>query len=487
MSEQSLATRAVRGAFWTGGGIVIQLVVTLIFFRVLNLEDMGYFTWAQRLVVLCPLFSALGLNDALVKYQEAAASHFNAAFWACCLAGLAIYAALVLGGDALAHYVSHWAEDVEAAAFVRVLKPLALIVPVASISGVVRARLARELHFRAIAVSEVVSTVVAAIVGLGLLFVGYGIESAVWNAIAREIALLASLWWSAAWLPGLSFRWRSLRQLLRFGLNVTGANVFNYVNNNLDKMYFVPVILGPVANGLYSFAYQYTMVPLSRAAMILTRVSFPAFSRVQNDHVALRRAYIRTVAMIALLAWPALVGGYVYAPECLRLVKGDAMLVAVTPLRLLILAGMAKAVGTVVGSIFLAKGKANWSFRWTVVNLMVFVPLLSWGVRYGLDGVAMVISAVSLLSLVATQVLVNRLIGLPLSTYASALIRPGLIAGGVGVALFVSKQVVSAEPLLALVLGGLIGACVYFFGVRLLAWPLVMQFWRDFRGNGKRG
>ena len=487
MIEQSLATRAVRGAFWTGGGIAIQLVVTLIFFRVLNLEDMGYFTWAQRLVVLCPLFSALGLNDALVKYREASNSHFNAAFWTCCLAGLAIYAALVLGGEAMGRYVSHWAEDVEADAFVRVLKPLALIVPFASVSGVVRARLARELQFRAIAISEVISTVVAAIVGLGLLFAGYGIESAVWNAIVREVALLVSLWWSAAWMPGLSLRWRALRQLLRFGLNVAGANVFNYVNSNLDKMYFVPVLLGPVANALYSFAYQYTMVPLSRAAMILTRVSFPAFSRVQNDHVALRRAYIRTVAMIALLAWPALVGGYVYAPEFLQLVKGDAMLEAVTPLRMLILAGMAKAVGTVVGSIFLAKGKANWSFRWTVVNLMVFVPLLFWGVRYGLEGVAMAITAMALLSLAVTQVLVNRLIALPLSTYVKALIQPGLIAGGVGGALLASKPILPAEPLLALGMGGLIGACVYLLGVRWLAWPLVMQFWRDFRGNGKRG
>jgi O-antigen/teichoic acid export membrane protein len=90
LSDQSLATRAVRGAFWTGGGIAIQMVVTLIFFRMLNLEDMGYFNWALRLIVLCPLFGALGFNDALVKYQDATESHFNTAFWACFATGSAI-------------------------------------------------------------------------------------------------------------------------------------------------------------------------------------------------------------------------------------------------------------------------------------------------------------------------------------------------------------------------------------------------------------
>lgn len=485
MSDQSLATRAIRGAFWIGGGIAIQMVVNLVYFRFLNLEDMGYFNWAQRLVVLCPLFSALGLNDALVKYQEADETHFNTAFWACFFAGSIIYLGFFFGADGFAYWVASWATDVEAPTFVSILQPLALIVPVASVSGVVRARLSRELHFRAIATSEVVSTGTAAVVGMGLLWLGFGIESAIWNAVVREVALLVSLWISAAWFPALSFQWASLRQLLGFGLNVTGANVLNYVNNNLDKMYFVPVMLGPVANALYSFAYNYTMVPLSRAAMILTRVSFPAFAKVQDDHAALRRAYMRTVEMIALLAWPVLAGAYVYAPDFLRVIKGDEMLDAVGPLRLLIVAGMLKAVGTVVGSVFLAKGKADWSFRWTVVNLVLFVPGLYWAIQYGLEGVSLVISVLAFIFLVVTQVLVNRLIDLSLWGYVKALMGPGVIAMVVGLVLFLFRPIFPVRPLVSLIFGGLVGGGVYLVGVRLLAWPLVMRFWRDFRG-GKR-
>ena len=60
MSNQSLATRAVRGAFWTGGGLGRASDRDTDFFRILNLEDMGYFIWAQRVLVLFQMVGGIG-------------------------------------------------------------------------------------------------------------------------------------------------------------------------------------------------------------------------------------------------------------------------------------------------------------------------------------------------------------------------------------------------------------------------------------------
>jgi len=483
LSEQSLATRAVRGAFWTGGGLGVHMIVTLIFFRILNLEDMGYFTWAQRVVVLCALVGALGLNDALVKYQDVSHSHFSSAFWACLCVGIMLSVGL-MASERFLNFLIGKTESVTA--FFKIAHPLVLTIPVASVSGIVRAMLARDLRFRAIAISEMASVLIAAVIGLGLLIGDWGVESAIWNAVTREIALLGILWIAAAWVPTLSFNWAKLKVLLPFGFNVSGANLLNYINNNMDKVYFIPVLLGPVATGMYAFAYQYTMVPLNRASVVLTRVIFPAFSKVQDDDEVLRRAYLRTVGVIALLAWPVLSGGFVYAKEVLLLVKGNEMLAVLNPLRLLIIAGMLKAVGTAVGSIFLAKGKANWSFWWTVLNLAVFVPALFYAVQFGLEGVAFVVSGVAFLALFVTQWLVNRLIGLSLRAYFFVLMRPALIAIMVVVVLLISRPLIHEAPLLAIVFGGVVGGAVYLLGIRLFAWSMVMQFWHDFRGQNSK-
>ena len=80
MSDQSLATRAVRGAFWTGGGLGVHLIVTLIFFRILNLEDMGYFIWAQRVLVLFQMVGVLGSKRRADKISRCLADPFFLCF-----------------------------------------------------------------------------------------------------------------------------------------------------------------------------------------------------------------------------------------------------------------------------------------------------------------------------------------------------------------------------------------------------------------------
>ena len=476
MAEQSLATRAVRGAIWTGGGLAVQMSVSLVFYILLPLAVMGQFDFALRVVTLTALVGALGMNEALVQFQEAEEVHFSTAFWTCLGGSFVLAVGIVLA----APFVARLSDDPQS--FQNVLLPLTVYVPFASVSGIFRSLLARALRFRDVAFAELLAVIVAALVGGACLVLGYGIWGMIWNAIAREVCLVLALAWASRWRPQWMFSWTSLRQLLRFGLNVTGANGVNYLANNLDKLIVFP-ILGDRAQGLYSFAYRFTMMPLSRAALVLTKVSFPTFSKVQDDDAALRRAYLRTVSMIALGAWPVLAGVFVFSPEFLLLVKGETMMDGLTPLRLLIFAGMFKAVGTVVGSIFLAKGKAHWSFRWSLVSLFVFLFSLLYGVQYGLTGVASVISLIAFFALFVTQFLVNRLIALPLLDYFKILVSPALISGVVAGVLWGAKPLLALEPLVSVIVGGILGACVYLLGIRFFAWSLVMRFWRDFRGQ----
>ena len=477
MTGKALATRAVRGVFWTGGAVAVQLVITFVFYRFLPVEEMGQFNWALTVVMLCALVSAMGLGEALVQFQDADDTHFSSAFWGCLVCGLLMTGLLMLG----APLISGWAED--PLAFRKAFVPLTLLVPFAAVSGIFRARLSRELCFREIAFSEVTAVGVASLVAVGVLTAGYGIWGPILNAIAREAVLLGGLWWMAAWRPRMIFCSKPLSALLSFGLNVTGANTLNYLNSNLDKL-FVFYFLGDKALGFYGFAYRFTMMPLTRAAMVITRVSFPTFARIQADNTLLRRGYLKAVEGISLLSWPAMAGALIFAPEILQWVKGQEMMGALNPLRLLILAGMVKAIGTVVGSVFLARGKATWSFRWTVFHLIVIVPALSYGVRFGVTGIAVVISLATVFFIVVTQFLVNRLTGLTYGQCFGSLGRPVLVMLLVLAILLPIRFWVNATPLATLFFAVLIGVAGYVLGLRLLAWTSVRAFWQGFRGKG---
>ena len=96
-------------------------------------------------------------------------------------------------------------------------------------------------------------------------------------------------------------------------------------------------------------------------------------------------------------------------------------------LRLLAAATLLKVASTLVGSIFMAKGKTNWSFYWSLFSMGVLIPALYfYGLPRGVEGVASVIAAAALLFLLLSQYLVNRLIDLPFAAYLSRAQPPQL-------------------------------------------------------------
>ena len=106
MASESLATRTIRGTLWTGSAFALQILTTLVFYRVLAIDDMGLFEWSLFIVMLLALLCDLGLGSALVQKREAGDSHFNAAFWVCLVVGAAVTAAVQWNIDAICGLVA---------------------------------------------------------------------------------------------------------------------------------------------------------------------------------------------------------------------------------------------------------------------------------------------------------------------------------------------------------------------------------------------
>ena len=473
---QSLATRTVRGLFWTGSAFALQIATTLVFYRLLGAERMGGFEWALLLVMLAALLCDLGLGSALVQDREAGDEHFDAAFWTCLAFGSAT-TALVL---ALAPSLAGWLSREETRDFETILSRLVLLVPFAAVSGVFRARLQRDLRWRAMAAAEIAASGVHAALSFALLAAGLGVMSVVWGALAREVVLLVGLALAARWLPRPALRPSALRRIAAFGLNLTGSRCLQYLGSNLPRLFIYP-LLGEAAMGHFSFAYRLTLLPLVRLSTVITRVFFPTFSAIQKD-TDLRRAYLRSVSAIALGYWPVLAGLALLAEPVVTLTRPD-MAPAVWPLRLLALATLVKAAGTGVGSVFLARGRANWALYWALASLAVLVPALYGAVGYGVTGVGAAILLTSLLFLALSQHLANRLLAMGFADYLAALRRPGLVAASSALALAATSPWWPPPPLAACLIGGLAAALGGLAAARLFAREDLGEMWRSVRGG----
>ena len=495
-----LATKAIRGAFWTGSPFLLQMFIRLLFYSWLAQEAMGTFDAALLLVMFLALVSDLGLWSALVHRRAATDLHFSTAFWTCLGSGVLITALATLWGaeaielltTGIGHLMQGAGLNVSAAAadpltrgeYSRILGTLSLLLPCAAVSGLFRARLQRELLFRRIAVAEVGSVLIYAVFAVALLE-PLQIMGPVVSAVIREAALLAGLIVSARWLPRFSFDIQALREILGFGLNFTGSRALNYAVSALPALVVLSA-LGKVWMVYYTFSLQLTFMPLTRISTILTRVFFPTFSSVQEDDSILRRGYLKSAQAVALLYWPVLAVIYVFAPdgiELMREVRGRDYSPVLTPLRLLIVATMLKAVGTGVGSMFLAKGKANWTFYWAMFTMIILLPLLLWSVSLGLTYVSAVMAATSFLFLVLSQLLTNRLIGLRYGEYLQALARPALVTAFLLLSATALRPYLPGSALAVCLEAALVSLLLGILALRLFAWDMCWNLWRSLRGQ----
>jgi hypothetical protein len=127
-------------------------------------------------------------------------------------------------------------------------------------------------------------------------------------------------------------------------------------------------------------------------------------------------------------------------------------------------AGALKAVGTLVGIIFKARGKPKVELYWNIAWLAMLSVAILVAVRWGTVGVAAAISALCVPGVLFTEWLACRLIELPLGRLLGRLALPAA-----GAALASAAGVLSRERLVTLLPPGLVADAL-----RLAALTLIM-------------
>jgi PST family polysaccharide transporter len=267
-----------------------------------------------------------------------------------------------------------------------------------------------------------------------LAIIGYGVWSLVFGGLVGNFISVIILWKISAWRPSLKFSFAHFKELFGFGGHVMGSRLLNYIDSNMDYL-VVGKLLGAVALGYYTLAYHLITFPLHKISIIVTRVTFPAFSTIQDDNDTLRKGYLKVVRYISLITFPMLAGMFVVAPEFVVVVFGTKWAPMILPLQILCLAGALKSVGTTVGSILLSKGRADIQFKWNILTAIVIPIAVIIGANYGIVGVAAAITVMTISLFPIIQMITNKLIDLSMFSYLKA-IHPAII-GSITLIIFV--------------------------------------------------
>ncbi|MGX7668078.1 MOP flippase family protein [Flavobacterium pedocola] len=482
--SKEIKNKVKSSLFWSFADQFVTQVVFILFSiylaRILSPDIFGVVGMITVFTNFAIHFIDMGFGVALIQKKDADTHHYSSVFWLNLFIGMLLYGLFFLA----APFISTFYDHPELTLLIRVI---CLIFIISSLSSVQANLMVRELEFK----RKVIYNWIANLIGYGLAFYlaynDYGVWALVGMTLATALVNSVLCWFFSKWRPEFVFHWSKIKELSGFGLNVLGDTTVNYWSRNYDN-FIIGKVLGSTDLGLYSRAYSLMMLPMRNVTAVISRVLFPAFSKIQDDVAKIQTAYLEVIKYIAAITFPAMVGMSLVSKEFVLLFFGAQWSKMIPVLSLLCLLGAVQSIVALNGLIYNSLGKANIAFRISLVVNLILIITFTVCVRYGIYGLSLGYLIVgSLLSWPVYHIALKQ-INLTVLDVLKQLKGILISLMVMALTLLFLNYILDIDPLLAFVLKVMAGSLVYLLFVFIFEKPMVVQLKAKitkFRNNEK--
>jgi PST family polysaccharide transporter len=456
----------------TWGHRFVGLIVFIVLARLLTPENIGLVAMSMVYIALLQVFLEQGFVEAIVQSPSTSRELLDTAFWT----NFALAFILCIGSIAVAPIVGVLFKEPNLPSIICGLAPLFVMRGSVSVH---LALLRREMAFRRLAIAAVSGVFVGGSIGIALAFAGFGVWALVIYQLVSRFVEAIALWMQNPWRPGKRIKANEFRSLFRFGANVTGSQLVNFLNKYGADL-VIGLFLGPIAVGYYNFSFRLSRTLVEMIGSVVSLVSFPFFSRLQDDPQTGMHAYSRITEQISIISFPLFIGMAVCAPQIVHVMFGEKWLPAVPVIRALSVIGLLHSLYYVNSAVFLGYGKPQWRLGLDILNAatntLVFVFAAQWNVlavawAYVIRGY--IFSPIPLLG-------IKKLLRMTFLAYIQNISHPLIAAGLMGTFLSVVSPflVNTTSPLFLLIGQVALGAMIYLGTLFLIVPPLPQRTWR---------
>lgn len=435
VSLEAVKNRAVRGVVVLTGRTffisVISLVATGLLTVFLEPSEFGVFWIVSAVVNFLAYFSDIGLAAALIQKKEKVTDgDLKTTFTVQQALVLLILVLIFLAAPFISRFYSLSSEGKF------LLFSLAVSLLLSSLKTIPSVLLERELEFGKLVIPQILENLVYSTLAVLLAWQGFGVRSFAYAVLARGVVGLLAMYAVKPWMPGFSFSRDSIKKLLFFGIPYQANTLLATIKDD-GLTAVLGGVLGATGIGFLGWAQKWGQAPLRFFMDHVIKVTFPAFSRMQDNKEELKRTVTRSIFFITFLVFPSLVGLLVLAPVLVKIIpRYEKWTPALLALSFIGINTIFAAVTTQLTNLLNAIGKIKYTFRlmimWTLLT-WALVPLLA--LKFGVNGAAAGYALVGTSSFVAIYI-AKRFVDFSL---VDSVLKTAIAAGVMGVGLVFLK------------------------------------------------
>ena len=385
----------ISGVRWNGVGNIIrqtlQFPTMLIFARILTPEDFGIYAVLLICIGFTQMLSSMGTAQVIIFKDDTSSKSLSSILIFGIIISLVLASILFSSSTLISYYF-------KMPLLKNLLRILSFTIVINSFGIVQRSLLQKEMRFREIVTIESISLLLASVAGIIAAIKGFGVYSMVLRSALNTLISTTGFWFASKWKPELLFSLEELKKIWSYSTNLTGFNIINYFSRNVDT-FVIGKYISSSAVGNYSLAYRFMLFPIQNISDVITRVLFPALSKLKHDNLKFRNIYLKSISMIALFTFPLMAGIFVLSDQVVVIIFGDKWEDLSTIIRILAPIGMIQSIATTVGSIYTSKGTVGMMVKMGLLNTTTTSLFIIMAIPFGVTGIAMAYGLANILLL----------------------------------------------------------------------------------------
>lgn len=456
--EKPLSHRVAKSGFWVFGSRIIErafyITRLIILARILAPHDFGLLGIAMLTMLTLENFSQTGFQAALIQKKENIEEYLNSAWTVGIIRGIILFIILYF----IAPYIAVFFKTPQAEPIIQVIGFSFLLQAFTNI-GVIYFQ--KELEFNKQFIYQLTGTSADFVVAVSAAFLIRSVWALIFGLLAGNATRLVVSYFIHPYRPHLSLDMEKAKELFGFGKWLLGSNILVFLITQGDDI-FVGKLLGVTILGFYQMAYRFSNTPATEITHVISQVTFPAYSKLQDNIPRLREAYLKVLQLNAFLSF--LLAGLIFAlaPDFTKIFLGQKWMPMVPAMQILIFAGLLRSVAATSGSLIYAIGKPKKDTKLQIVRLIVLAVLIyPFTVKWGITGASVVVLLSIFISCIGFSFIAIKITECGLKNYAKMIIFP-LINGAMLVLFILKFKTILVPGIWEFLILSCIGIFIYF-------------------------
>lgn len=381
MTKQAdLKTKAIRGSLWSllenFSLQIVQFVVSVVLARILEPKDYGLIAITGIFTSISAAITDGGFEKTIIQKKDPSQTQVSTIFYLNVLLGALMTLVLIVCAPTIALFFKE-------PALTQILQIVAFSILLTSLGQMQQTLLMKELQFKRISYSRIVSSWVSGISGVLFALNGFGVWSLVYSTMLYQITTLLFFWIKASWYPQFSFSYNAVKSIIPYGLNILASSIFFFMIQQFNN-FIVGKSYSKAELGLFNRGNKFPDLITGIIQSVVLNMSLPLFSKLQDDPEQLYNTVRKTNKIIAFISFPLLFLLLIKAEDITIFLFTEKWRGSIIFLQLFCVVKILEPFISIQRELILAQGKSKLLLKIFIFTSLIEIILTLSIIRFGI-------------------------------------------------------------------------------------------------------